>query len=183
MNIDLLRSKLKERFCRYAQIWTTSNSSFADKGTIPSTECQFELAKLLVEELKNIGLYSEEQQKKILTSWILGYIKPGANFNNAHTTRNIMQHNYLIKNNAIFFDSLGKIKINFMRVTECAKEMLNKAIRIQLDGDPQKAKEYIDKHAVFTKELQILANKLNGVSKKLNSYVAQPLADILLQKL
>ena len=60
MNIDLLRSKLKERFCRYAQVWTTSDSSFADKGTIPSTECQFELAKLLVEELKNIGVNNAE---------------------------------------------------------------------------------------------------------------------------
>lgn len=136
---------------------------------------------VMLEELKKLGYYTEEQQKKILTSWIFGYIHPGANFANAHATRNIMQHNYLIKNGAITFDSQNRIKINFFRVTECAREMLNKIIRIQLSGDSQMAKEYIDKHAVFSRELQILAEKLSSVSKRLNSYVDQPLAKKLIK--
>ena len=140
-------------------------------------------AIVMLDELKKIGFYTEEQQKEILTSWIFGYIKPGADFSNAHTTRNIMQHNYLIKNGAIVFDSFGKVKVIFMRVTECAREMLNKAIRIQLSGDPQRAKEYIDNYAVFSKELETLADKLNSVSKRLNSYVTQPLAEKLLKKI
>lgn len=135
---------------------------------------------VMLEELKNIGFYTEQQQREILTSWIFGYIHPGANFANAHATRNIMQHNYLIKNGAITFDEQNRMKVNFEKVTECAREMLNKIIKIQLSGNPELAKGYIDEHAVFSKELQILANKLNTVSKRLNSYVTQPLAKKLL---
>ena len=60
MNTDLLRHKLKERFCRYAEIWTTSDSSAADSGTLPSTPRQLNLAKVLVEELKTMGLDNAE---------------------------------------------------------------------------------------------------------------------------
>ncbi|MCL2117589.1 MAG: peptidase T [Planctomycetaceae bacterium] len=42
-----------ERFLRYVRIETTSRP---DCDGVPSTECQFDLAKLLVEELKALGL-------------------------------------------------------------------------------------------------------------------------------
>ena len=137
---------------------------------------------VMLEELKNLGFYTEDQQKEILTSWIVAYIYPGANFANAHATRNIMQHHYMIKNGAITFDEKDRMKINFFRVTECAREMLNKIIRIQLSKNPQKAEEYISSNAIFSKELEILANNLKKVSKRLNSYVEQPLAQKMLRQ-
>ena len=45
----------------------------------------------------------------------------------------------------------------------------------------QLAKEYIDTHAVYSKELQLLGDKLSSVSKRLNSYVEAPLAKQLLR--
>ncbi len=45
-----------ERFLRYVKIWTTSDSSKADSGVQPSTECQRDFAALLAQELKEIGL-------------------------------------------------------------------------------------------------------------------------------
>lgn len=45
--------KAYERMLEYVKVWTTSDSS---SSTIPSTSRQFELAKLLVEEMKELGI-------------------------------------------------------------------------------------------------------------------------------
>ena len=50
------QNELLERFLRYVKIYTTSNAEKADKGIQPSEEREFDLAKLLAEELKNLGL-------------------------------------------------------------------------------------------------------------------------------
>ena len=44
-----------DRFLSYVKICTTSNSENADKGIQPSTTQQFDLANILVEELKTLG--------------------------------------------------------------------------------------------------------------------------------
>ena len=53
---DGQKNALLERFLRYVQIWTTSDSSRADSGFQPSTERQCDLARLLKEELEQLGL-------------------------------------------------------------------------------------------------------------------------------
>jgi tripeptide aminopeptidase len=51
-----LTSSLLERFLRYVQVWTTSDSNSADNGNQPSTQTQFDLAHILETELKSLGL-------------------------------------------------------------------------------------------------------------------------------
>ena len=60
MTSKLLKNNLKERVCRYVQICTTSDSSAADNGTIPSSSGQMTFAKLLVDELKSMGINNAE---------------------------------------------------------------------------------------------------------------------------
>ena len=45
--------ELLERFLRYTKIWTTSDE--AKSGTTPSTQRQFDLARLLAAELRELG--------------------------------------------------------------------------------------------------------------------------------
>ena len=56
MKTEELTSSLMERFFRFVQVWTTSDSVSADSGNQPSTQRQFELAKILEAELKDFGL-------------------------------------------------------------------------------------------------------------------------------
>lgn len=60
MNYEILSKdftpQLLERFLRYVRQWSASDSSVADKGIIPSTERQWDFAKLLVKELQELGL-------------------------------------------------------------------------------------------------------------------------------
>jgi tripeptide aminopeptidase len=55
-NNETYRRSLLERFIRYVRVWTTSNSEAADNGVIPSTERQWDLARMLESELKELGL-------------------------------------------------------------------------------------------------------------------------------
>lgn len=50
---EQLRSELRERFLRYARIETTSDPHMEK---IPSTDCQWELLRLLEKELKELGI-------------------------------------------------------------------------------------------------------------------------------
>jgi tripeptide aminopeptidase len=46
---------LLERFVRYVQIWTTSDTKKADAGIVPSAAREFDLARVLEAELKALG--------------------------------------------------------------------------------------------------------------------------------
>ena len=56
MEENELKSALLEKFLRYVKVWTTSDSASADNENQPSTERQFDLAKILESELKSLGL-------------------------------------------------------------------------------------------------------------------------------
>lgn len=47
---------VKERFLKYISIWTTSEEPDSGTAVIPSTERQFDLAKALEQELRELGL-------------------------------------------------------------------------------------------------------------------------------
>ena len=49
------KDKLLKRFVRYVKIWSESDGAKADEGVFPSTERQWDFAKILVKELRNLG--------------------------------------------------------------------------------------------------------------------------------
>ena len=95
----------------------------------------------------------------------------------------IVQHNTVLhRNRIITFDDRGRMIIDFNRVAPWARDTLENIIRIQLGQDSVQAKNWIDCYAKWTPELASLATKLRLVDRRLNSYVVQPLADMLLQR-
>ena len=138
-------------------------------------------AIVMLDELTKQGFYTPQRQKEILTSHIVAYAPLGVDSSNAHLTRNIMQYNYFIQNGGIQFDNDEKIKIDFTKVTECARKMLDDAIKIQLSQDESVAKQYIDKYAVWTNELDGIAKKLKNPNARLNSYIYSPMTTDLLK--
>ncbi len=55
VNSEKIQELVTEKFLRYVKVWTTSDSTLAEKKT-PSTERQWDLLKMLVEELKELGV-------------------------------------------------------------------------------------------------------------------------------
>ncbi len=70
-NNEINKNKLMERFVRYVKIWSESDEVAADKGVFPSTPQQIEFAKILKEELDQLGL-SEVQLTK--DGYVYGFL-------------------------------------------------------------------------------------------------------------
>lgn len=139
-------------------------------------------AIVMLHELTKIGYYSPEKEKQIITSYIVSYLPKERDVTEAHPTRNLLQYNYFISHGAIDVSNEGKIKIDYEKIIECAQQMLENAIKLQLDGDYVSSKCYIDKYTVWTEQMEKIAKNIRPAYKKINSYVTMPLADKLLEK-
>ena len=72
---DVALPPVAERFCRYAEVWTTSDP---DSDTFPSTERQRDLGRLLVAELSALGLDAREDAWGYVTATVPSPLPPGA---------------------------------------------------------------------------------------------------------
>ena len=72
-NNDEYKKRLLERFLRYVKIWTESDGKAADQGIFPSTQRQFDLARILEGELRELGLQEVQVTKDC---YVYGYL-PG----------------------------------------------------------------------------------------------------------
>lgn len=107
------------------------------------------------------GKYSQKTAKEIYTTWAvkqLVYSNPP--LDQAHRVRNVMQINYFTEKGAIEFNN-GKIKIIPEKFNQTAKEMLTELIQIQLDGDAEKAKLFVEKYRQWNENLE-RASKILG---------------------
>ncbi|MBP3545205.1 MAG: hypothetical protein J6J82_02760 [Alphaproteobacteria bacterium] len=136
----------------------------------------------MLNELVHCGFFTQQRCYEIITSWLVAYLYPAANFKTAHSKRNIMQHNMFFESGAIKLDANGRLVIDFNRVMERSNKMLSDAIDIQLCRNPDMARKHIEKYAVWTPQLQTLGAKLSAVDKQRNSYIVEPLADEIRQK-
>ena len=67
------KQRLLERFLRYVKVWTESDGAAADRGVFPSTQRQFDLARILESELLALGL---EEVQVTEDCYVYGYM-PG----------------------------------------------------------------------------------------------------------
>ena len=70
-NSNEYKNKLLDRFLRYVKVWTESDSAAADKGIFPSSKRQFDLAHILEQELKDLGL---EDVQVTPDCYVYGYL-------------------------------------------------------------------------------------------------------------
>ena len=92
-----------------------------------------------------------------------------------------MQNKYFSERGA--YDIIdGKIHVNIDKVVPIAKEMLSEIIRIQIDGEFEKAEKYVLDNFVWTDNLELIAQKLQKISKTLNGRTESELAEKLLNE-
>ncbi len=73
-NSNEYKNKLLDRFLRYVKVWTESDSAAADKGAFPSTQRQFDLARMLEIELRELGLKDVQVTEDC---YVYGYLPGG----------------------------------------------------------------------------------------------------------
>ena len=138
-------------------------------------------ALAFVDLLTELGMYTEEQRKQIIVTTITdNFLKTKPTLSQAHRVRTVMQNKYFAERGA--YDIVdGKIHVNIDKVVPIAKEMLSEIVRIQIDGDFEKAEKYVLDNFVWTDNMELIGQKLQKISKTLNGRLETKLADMLLE--
>ena len=133
-----------------------------------------------VDLLTELGMYTDEQRKQIIVTTITdNFLKSKPTMSQAHRVRTVMQNKYFAERGA--YDIIdGKIHVNIDKVVPIAKEMLAEIIRIQIEGSFDKAEKYVLDNFVWTDNMELIAQKLQKVSKTLNGRTESELAEKLL---
>ena len=140
-------------------------------------------ALAFVDLLTELGMYTQEQRLQIIvTTMADNFLKSKPTMSQAHRVRTVMQNKYFAERGGYELTKDGKIHVNIDKVVPIAKEMLAEIVRIQIDGDFNKAEEYVNSHFVWTDNMEIIAKKLQKVSKALNGKLETELADKMLNK-
>lgn len=140
-------------------------------------------ALAFVDLLTKLGMYTEEQRLQIIvTTMADNFLKSKPTMSQAHRVRTVMQNKYFAERGAYTITKEGKIFVNIDKVVTIAKEMLSEIIRIQIDGDFNKAEKYVQDNFIWTDNMELIAQKLQKVSKALNGTLETELADKLLSE-
>ena len=133
-----------------------------------------------VDLLTELGMYTEEQRKQIIVTTVAdNFLKSKPTLSQAHRVRTVMQNKYFADRGA--YDIVdGKIHVNIDKVVPIAKEMLSEIVRIQIEGDFDKAEKYVLDNFVWTDNMELIAKKLQKVNKTLNGQTESELAEKLL---
>lgn len=135
-----------------------------------------------VDLLTELGMYSEEQRKQIIVTTIAdNFLKSKPVLSQAHRVRTVMQNKYFSERGAYDITPEGKIHVNIEKVVPIAKEMLAEIVRIQIDGDFNKAEQYVLNNFVWTDNMELISKKLQKINKTLNGTVEQKLAEELIK--
>ena len=137
-------------------------------------------ALAFVDLLTELGMYTDEQRKQIIVTTITdNFLKSKPTMSQAHRVRTVMQNKYFAERGA--YDIIdGKIHVNIDKVVPIAKEMLAEIVRIQIDGDFNKAEKYVLDNFVCTANMELIGQKLQKINKTLNGRTESKLADFLL---
>ena len=135
-----------------------------------------------VDLLTELGMYTEEQRKQIIVTTIAdNFLKSKPTLSQAHRVRTVMQNKYFSERGA--YDIVdGKIHVNIDKVVPIAKEMLSEIVRIQIEGDFDKAEKYVLDNFIWTDNMELIAQKLQKISKTLNGRTESELAEKLLKE-
>ena len=129
-----------------------------------------------------IGQCDPEQANKIYLTWVADQLPTKQpTEDEAHRYRSIMQLNYFREKGAIEFEAGGKLKIYPELMGVVARDMLQDAIRLQLDGDADKAGEFCRKYGAWNEALQYSADTRLSLKPRLYRIIQQPMRDRILE--
>lgn len=139
-------------------------------------------AFVMFDELRKKGFYTLRQEKECVISYLTGYVAKGHDISEAHQVSRMLQYNKFLDSGAITVSPEGKMLIDYKKVIQDSREMLEDAVRIQLSGSSDVARDYIEKNTKWNDALELLAKNLISADKKLNSYIISPLLKVALRK-
>lgn len=135
----------------------------------------------MLDVLEENGMYTKEQKEQIIVTYAAdNMLKSKPTLSQAHRVRSVMQNYYFLKEGALSISEDGVLTVNIDKMIPTAQKMLKEIIRIQIDGNFDNGEKYVLENFQWTKEMDLIAEKIKKVSKSLNGRVEEPLAQKLL---
>ena len=135
----------------------------------------------MLDVLEENGMYTKEQKEQIIVTYAAdNMLKSKPTISQAHRVRSVMQNDYFLKEGALSISEDGVLTVNIEKMIPTAQKMLKEIIRIQIDGNFDNGEKYVLENFQWTKEMDLIAEKIKKVSKSLNGRVEEPLAQKLL---
>ena len=135
-----------------------------------------------LDEFKAAGSFSDDETKQIMVTGLFRtFLKGKPTLEQAHKTRALMICNRMLTEKAIVLNKDTKMEFDFEKIKKTIKIMLAEVIRLQLDGDVQKAEKYVSKWCVWTDDIEAIAAVIRSYNKTLNGYVDDSLAQEFLK--
>ena len=135
-----------------------------------------------LDEFKAENYFSDDEIKQIMVTGLFrGFMKGKPTLEQAHKTRALMICNRMLSEKAITLDNETKMSFDFEKIKKLTKTMLAEVVRLQIDGDVQKAETYVSKWAVWTEDIEKIAEVIRSYNKTLNGYVDDSLAQEFLK--
>ncbi len=105
------------------------------------------ISAAMMPEYVKADIITEEQLKQIYATWVIKrhLITAFPASGEAHRVADLIEYNYLLHHQAIFFDEQKKLHINFEKMPIICRAMLEDIINVQLSKSPEYAKAYIEK--------------------------------------
>ena len=116
-------------------------------------------ATMMPEYVKD-GIITEEQLKKIYTTWIIyrHFMIAFPNDMEAHRVADLIEYNFLNEYGAFWFDESKKLHIDFDKMKSGSRALLEETIRVQLSKSPDTAKEFVDRWTKWGEMSQYIAD-------------------------
>ena len=137
----------------------------------------------MLDVLTQAGLYTQEEKEKIIVTYATdNMLKSKPTLSQAHRVRSVMQNYYFIKHGAMEISPDGFLFIHINEMVSTDKKMLEEIVKVQLSGDFKKGEKYVLDNFIWTKEMEVVSEKLKKISKRLNGKTEQKLADKLFKE-
>lgn len=91
----------------------------------------------------------------------------------AHGMANMLRFNFFLKKGAFTRNADGTYSVNFEKMKTASRELTQKILKIQGDGDYQAAVEWIKTDGVVSKQLQEDLDKVNNMGIPVDIYFEQ----------
>ncbi len=131
------------------------------------------LGLFIINKLYDMGEFQTNLKENYVTfmAGIFRSVRFGAS--SAHGMANMLRFNFFLKKGAFTRNADGTYSVNFDKMKTASRELTQKILKIQGDGDYQAAVEWIKTDGVVPKQLQEDLDKVNNMGIPVDIYFEQ----------
>ncbi len=131
------------------------------------------LGLFIINKLYEMGEFQTELKENYVTfmAGIFRSVRFGAS--SAHGMANMLRFNFFLKRGAFTRNEDGTYSVNFEEMKKASKELTQKILKIQGDGDYEAAKKWIETDGIIPAQLQEDLDKVNSMGIPVDIYFEQ----------